>query len=92
MLPSRAERLSTTEQHAVCATGALAFRTLRKWLLGDNNVRPVVLYRLRTAVQQLGLTDRFPELFDRPHGGAADPDPGSVIEPEDVAADAPAAE
>jgi hypothetical protein len=46
------ERLSPTEKHLVCGTGALAFGTLARFLRGEP-VRPVVLYRLKAALVQL---------------------------------------
>jgi hypothetical protein len=93
MSESKNDRFSAQEKHAICGTGMLARGTLGK-VLRDEPVRPVVIYRLKCALQQLGLTDRMPELFARPHGGAPDPTPREIIEPEDAAADAqdPAAE
>jgi hypothetical protein len=77
------ERLSSTEKHLVCGTGALAYGTLMRFLRGDT-VRPVVIYRLKAALEALKLEHRFPELYERPLGGAADPDPRKVLEPEDA--------
>jgi hypothetical protein len=54
-------------------------------------VRTLTLYRFKAAIQQLGWESRFPELFGKALGGAANPEPTMVLEPEDVeAAETPA--
>lgn len=44
-----------TERFAICGTGALHPQTLRRLERGEA-VRPVVIYRLKAALQTLGLS------------------------------------
>jgi hypothetical protein len=90
--PTVTGTLSPWERHQICATGALCDQTLRRVLRGEP-VRPIVMYRFRAALVQLGLHERFPELLapSAALGGAADPDPRQVLEPADAIAQDPEA-